>query len=151
LQIAGAVPVPLTFDNSAGNDSVTITSGTYTFAGELSSQKNVDVTVAAGASAIFASSQHLDVLTIEGSASMAANGNNLLVVHDLQMPGATARLDLSDNDMVIDYTDESPIGSYNGSAYTGIAGLIASSYNFGAWDGAHGIMTARRTPGRLSG
>jgi len=153
LQLAGAVPVPLTFDNSAGNDVVTVTSGTYTFANELSSQKNVDVTIAAGASAIFASSQHLDVLTIAGSASMAANGNRALVVHELLMPGATSRLDLSDNDMVIDYAagETSPIGGFDGSAYTGITGLIASSYNFGSWDGAHGIRTSQADAGSAVG
>ena len=145
LRIGGAVPVPMTFDNGSGNDSVTVTAGTYTFAGDLSpAQRNVNVTVAAGASAIFASTQHLNTLTVEGTASMAVNGNNVLVVNELLMPGATSQLNLADNDLVIDYTGGggvSPIGAFSAGSYSGVAGLIASGCNFGAWDGSHGIRT----------
>jgi len=143
LRIGGALPVPMTFDNGNGSDSVTVTGGTYTFADDLSpTQRNVNVTIAAGASAIFASTQHLSTLTIEGLASMAVNGNNVLVVDELLMPDATSRLNLADNDLVIDYTvSASPIGAFSDGAYSGIAGLIASGYDFAAWDGSHGIVT----------
>src|SRR5688572_31871526 len=40
-----------------------------------------------------------------------------------------------DNDMIIDYATASPLGVWNGSAYTGVTGMIASAYNFSAWDG----------------
>jgi hypothetical protein len=52
-----------------------------------------------------------------------------------------AKLDLRDHDLVIHYAGASPIGSWNGSAYTGITGMIQSGRNGGAWDGS-GIVTS---------
>ena len=46
--------------------------------------------------------------------------------------GAGAKLDLSNNDMVVANT---PVGSKVGSSYTGLTGLIAQSYTFGDWTG----------------
>src|SRR5262249_14754319 len=38
----------------------------------------------------------------------------------------TGQLDLNDNDLVIDYSAVSPMGTWTGSAYDGIAGQIAA-------------------------
>jgi hypothetical protein len=59
---------------------------------------------------------------------------------------ATARLDLKDNNLILDYADPdpSPLGTWNGSAYTGVAGLIASGRNGGNWSGS-GIVTTSAT------
>jgi hypothetical protein len=35
------------------------------------------------------------------------------------------------------------MGAYGGSAYSGVAGWIASGYNFSGWDGAHSIITSQ--------
>jgi hypothetical protein len=51
---------------------------------------------------------------------------------------AGSRLDLGDNKLVVRTT---PIGSFNGSAYTGITGWIASGRAGGDWSGS-GIVTS---------
>jgi hypothetical protein len=51
---------------------------------------------------------------------------------------ANGRLDVKDNKIVL---TAQPIGTFNGSSYDGVTGLIASSYNAGAWTGP-GITTS---------
>ena len=70
-----------------------------------------------------------------------APGAGAIVTQSLIM-SPSARLDLGDNALVIDYASggSSPIGSWNGSAYIGIAGLIQSGRSIGPWDGP-GIVT----------
>ena len=154
LRIGGALPVPLSFDNGAGSDSVTVTDGgTYTFATELNpALRNIDVTVDAGATALFATATfHADRLTVDGDAAILADGGRTLVVKELVI-GAAGRLDLSDNDMVIDYepATPSPIGAFDGTAYTGVHGLIQQAYNFGGWD-MPGIYTSQANAGSAVG
>jgi hypothetical protein len=50
-----------------------------------------------------------------------------------------SRLDLSDNRMIVDRG--SAVGTFSGGAYNGLTGLIASAYDFNAWDGP-GITTS---------
>ena len=52
--------------------------------------------------------------------------------------GAGGRIDLNDNKLVV---LSGTLGSFNGTAYTGVTGLIATGYNGGAWDG-NGIVTS---------
>ena len=47
--------------------------------------------------------------------------------------GAGAKLDLTNNDMVVKNT---PVGAKVGGNYIGLSGLIAKAYNFGDWAGA---------------
>ncbi len=61
---------------------------------------------------------------------------------------STATLDLADNDLVIDYSTVSTLGSWSGGHYTGVTGLVASGSNDGAWDG-NGIITSQ--PAALTG
>jgi hypothetical protein len=57
---------------------------------------------------------------------MAADGNHVLVTRGLSITG-TGKLDLRDNDLVVDYAgDVSPIGAWSNSAYTGVTGLVQS-------------------------
>ena len=53
---------------------------------------------------------------------------------------ATAKLNLSDNDLIADYSGASPIGTLSGSTYTGITGLIQTGRNGGTWNG-YGIQS----------
>ena len=44
-------------------------------------------------------------------------------------------LDLTDNALLVDYPGATVLGAWTGAAYTGVAGMIGSAYNFGEWDG----------------
>jgi hypothetical protein len=68
-----------------------------------------------------------------------------VIVAGLNLTGG-AKLDLKDNNLVINYTGVSPIGSWNGSAYTGITGMLQSGRNGGAWNGS-GIVTSMSNVG----
>jgi hypothetical protein len=142
LQVSGPLAPALTFSNGNGRDSIEVVGGTYTFASDLNpSLKNIAVTVDAGATAIFATTQHLGDLTVNGTASVPANGGRALVATSLTVSG---KLDIADNDLVIDYSTLSPVGVWTGSAYDGVSGMIASGRNGGAWDGS-GIVSSSAT------
>ncbi len=123
LQLANTVAPPMTFSGNGGNDTVEVQGGSASFASDLGA--TALVTIDAGASATFTAAQHLRGLNLAGSASLSLSGNNVLVLKSLSISGA-GQLDLSDNDLVLDYSGASQIGSWNGSAYTGITGLLAS-------------------------
>jgi autotransporter-associated beta strand protein len=59
-------------------------------------------------------------------------------------PGA--RLDIKNNKLITN----SPIGSFNGTAYTGIQGEVARAYDFGSWD-LPGLMTSMPDAGPTIG
>jgi hypothetical protein len=71
---------------------------------------------------------------------MLASGSRVLTIKSLSVGGG-GKLDLGDNKMIVDYSGASPIGSWTGSAYDGITGLIQSGRNGGAWNG-NGIITS---------
>jgi hypothetical protein len=114
-------------------------SGSYSFAADLSpSLRNVTVTVDGGATAAFTATQHLANLIVNGTATLSAGGAKVLVTKALTIAG---RLDLKDNDLIVDYASVSPVGTWTGSAYGGVTGLIASGRNGGSWTG-NGIVTS---------
>src|SRR5205823_5392822 len=112
------------------NDSVRVMSGASAIiASDLSpAQKNVAVTVDAGGAITFNTTQHLAGITVNGNATLVSGGNKVLVTKSLSVAG---RLDLTDEDMVLDYSGTSPLGTWSGSAYGGVSGLIASGRNGG--------------------
>jgi hypothetical protein len=62
---------------------------------------------------------------------------------NLTISGAGSKIDLSDNKMIVATT---PTGTWNGTAYTGVTGLIAQGRNGSTlplWDGASGIVTSQ--------
>ncbi len=111
---------------------------------------NLTVTTSgAGSATNFGISQHLKAVNITtgGFASVTAggpanvNGGKTLVTKSLSID-STSKLDLTNNNVAIDYTSTSPIGAWNGSAYDGAAGLIAAGYGDGSWNGGHGITSS---------
>jgi hypothetical protein len=74
------------------------------------------------------------------SGSKTVNVSTDITVGGLSVGGG-AKLDLSDKQLTVNYSGASPIGSWNGSTYTGITGLIQSGRNGGAWNGS-GIVTS---------
>ena len=141
---APATPPPITFNNGNGFDSFTLAGGTHTFTADLTNGglNNVEVIVQASANAIFGSVQHLRRLTLNGGDAVA---NDVLVVQELAINDGA--LDLKDNDLIVDYSAISPIGTWDGSGYTGVTRLVADGRNGGSWNGASGILSSDAAAG----
>jgi hypothetical protein len=86
-----------------------------------SDQSGLNLTIGASASANFASSQSLGALNVSGTAAIAAGGDKVLSVSSLAF-NAGGTLDLTDNDLVV---RGGSMGTWNGSAYDGVSGLVA--------------------------
>jgi len=67
----------------------------------------------------------------------SGNGSRFIQVQTLTI-GAGARLDIGDNKLIL----KDAIGSWTGSAYTGVTGVIVSGRNGGNWSG-NGIVTSQ--------
>jgi hypothetical protein len=106
-----------------------------------------DLVTISGKSINLSASAVVSGLTLIGGASLtvAANGNGVLRAGTLSISG-DSKLDLKDNDLILDYTAASPIGSWNGTSYTGVTGLIQSGGNGGAGNGS-GIVTSMSSVG----
>jgi hypothetical protein len=78
-------------------------------------------------------------LETAGKTTIAANGgpSGTSNLGTLTIPAGGA-LDLKNNDLVVKNT---PTGTWNGTAYTGITGLIVSGRNGGTWNGS-GIVSS---------
>jgi hypothetical protein len=99
------------------------------------------------ATTLFDQTQRLSALTIGagGSARLVSGADMVLRVAGALNITGSGRFDLTDNDLVLDYGGgaASPVGTWNGSAYTGVSGLIQRGSNGGLWDGAlGGIFTS---------
>jgi hypothetical protein len=132
----------VTYKPGAGNDALSVNAGTFTFANELAGSgdtSNLAVTVAAGASLAVNATRHLGSLTIAGGATLGAGGKKALVTRSLAFTG-TGRLELNDNAVIVDYAAgaASPLGSFDGTSYTGLTGKIAR----GTWTAGSGIVSA---------
>jgi hypothetical protein len=127
------------------HDTLNVDIGTYTFAGDAAdSTANLTVNVAASGAVVFNSTEHLENLVItNGIATLSANGDKVLRTRGLSITG-TGKLDLTNNDLILDYSGLSPVGTWNGTAYTQVTGMLASGYNGGAWNG-NGIRTSSAT------
>ena len=139
--ITTALAKPVSLDGQTGSDSITVASGgSCTFgadAGALS--PDLSIAVNAGGAATFSASQHLSNLTIDGTTAITAG--DFGHARD-QRASITGKLDLADGAIAINYDGSSPLGTWNGSAYTDITGAIAAGRNGGTWDGATGIVTS---------
>jgi len=85
----------------------------------------------------FATTQDLALLTVStgGTAIVDADGNRVINTQGLNLAG-TAKLDLNDNDLLLDYT--------GATQYASIQAKIASGRNGGLWNGAGIISTAAK-------
>jgi hypothetical protein len=143
ITISAAAGSSVRFISGAGHDSMTVSSGAISFDSDLASDSSsLALAVASAGSVQFNATQHLRSLTVDGLATMSAHGGRLLVTKALTI-GSAGRLDLNDNDMLLDYSGpSSPHGSWDGSAYTGVAGMLQSGQSIGGtWDGP-GIVTS---------
>ncbi len=119
-------------------DTLNVNAASYTFNADANAgSANLALNVAVGAAVTFNATQHLGAVSVGGTTNCSANGNRVLCVKSLAVSG---KLNLCDNDLIVDYSGGSPLGTWNGSAYTGLSGRIASGYDGGDWQGS-GIVT----------
>jgi len=105
------------------------------------STSNLTLNVGGNASATFNSSQHLEALNVIGQAVLTGGGGKTIVTQSVTAPG---KLDLKDGDLILNYAVFSPLGTWNGTAYTGTAGLLQRGRNGGNWNGS-GICSSLAT------
>ncbi len=127
------------------NDTLNVNAGTYTFGADAKVlTSNLTINVNNGGTAIFNTSQRLAALNVAdgGFARLSASGARAILTRGLSITGG-GKLDLTNNDLAFDYiAGASSLGSWNGSSYTGVTGLIASGRNGGGWD-AGGLVTSQ--------
>jgi hypothetical protein len=75
-----------------------------------------------------------------GTLQMTAGGGNKLIKTPSVAVTGSGRIDLTDHKLIV--TTPGATGSWNGSVYTGLTGLIQSGRNGGNWAGA-GIVTSQ--------
>ena len=141
---ANTINVTSAFDNTAifgngGADAINIIgnqSGTFVTVDGGSGLDSVQVNGdSVGTAAVqFLSTQDLATLDIftGGTAVLTAGGAKVLVTQALSVAG-TGKLDLTDNDMVIDYSGASPLAT--------LKALLTSGYAGSAWTG-NGVQSS---------
>jgi hypothetical protein len=135
VTINAAAGSSVRFISGAGNDSMTISGGALTFNANLGADSSsLALSVASAGAVTFNATQHLRSLTVDGVATMSANGARALLTKSLTINGA-GQVDLTNNDLLLDYTGPTALGTWDGSKYTGVTGMLQSAFNFNAWDG----------------
>jgi hypothetical protein len=141
MTIAGAPSSAVLFNGGllgTDADTLNINAGTYTFAADANvGSANLSVSVGAAGTALFNATQHIASLTVSGQATLSSGGAKVIVTKSLSVPG---KLNLTDNDLIVDFVSSSPLGTWSPSSYSGITGMIASGFNGGLWNGV-GINT----------
>ena len=127
----GAMNVSGTQNHGAGA-TLLISGGDVTFNTDAG---GLNVAVNDASSITFNSTQHLSALSVTGGNATLAAG--VLDTGSLTIE-ANGKLDLAGNKAIIRAGN---LGTWNGSAYTGLTGLIASGRNGGNWAGV-GIVTS---------
>jgi hypothetical protein len=126
-------------------ETLALQTGTYTAIEDMNGDA-LDLS-GSGTTVIFQQTQHLGGLTV-GAGSLlqvTAGGQKVLVTPSLEVAGL---IDLADNDLVLNYGGgASPIGSWNGSAYSGVQGLIAAGRGNGTWNGTTGLTSSSAAAG----
>ncbi len=119
--------------NKIGDGTMLLTSASNTYSGITA--------VSAGVLELQCSITGTSLLNVTGTGKVVIDPLKTRVIKTpfLTMDGSVAKVDVKDNKLIIASGDK---GSFNGTAYDGIAGFIASGYNNGAWDGG-GIVTSQ--------
>lgn len=126
--------------NSPGS-ALDITDGMVHFNTDAGSSSAATLAVNASgpASVMFNATQHLTTLNVtETTVSVSPGANKVIAVNALNLDPA-ARLDLSDNKLVV---RGGIIGTISGNTYSDLAGLIQTARNGGNWS-SPGITTSQ--------
>ena len=164
-----SAPSQLNLNVASGSAAINVASGNHSVSGVVPQDPLVLNVVRADSTLSLGMSAHAQPITKEGSGTLsvsrlqsgavAVNAGSIVMngngaadstskVAGLSVnTAAGAVIDLKDNDIVVANT---PLGSWNGSSYTGLTGLIASSYNFSEWNGP-GITTSMPDAGPTIG
>jgi ELWxxDGT repeat protein len=135
---------------SIGGQSLTVSAGTVLLDEAFwRLHPGIDVVSGAGATVVFTASADLGRLDISGAARVSGDGL-VIKLRELALSSPTGWFDLATNDLVIDYApgSASPIGSWAGSDYTGVLGLVRDARHDGDWTGP-GLRA--QTPAARSG
>jgi len=139
LNVTGAVTNNSTFDASG--------SGVATVGGGIGGTGSMTVADTAAVNA--ASVRQASLTMTGGTVKIADTGNGTAAgvsrLTSYALSG-DARFDLRDNKLVTDKA----IGTFDGTAYTGVHGDVQRAYNFGAWD-QPGLMTSEDNAGQNAG
>jgi hypothetical protein len=140
----GAAASDLTISGSVVSGTMNKTgAGKVTLSGASTSPQNLTINLNAGSLDVSAT-QHLTALNVATSttATLTAAGTTVLNTNNLAITG-TGKLDIGNNRVIV--TAAGATGSFNGSAYTGVTGLIQAGRNGNTlplWDGS-GIVTSQ--------
>jgi hypothetical protein len=138
LTINATMPKPFAFAGEGGSDSLKVATGaSVTFDSDLAQTASQLALEVDGAATFAAPQRGLQMLKVTGAASVAPGGGNVLRTAALDITGG-GMLDLSDNVLIV---DNGQLGTSDGSAYSGVQGLVQQGSRGGAWDGA-GVRTA---------
>jgi ELWxxDGT repeat protein len=139
--VRSGVDAEYAFSGPADHQTLTVSTGSVTLTDDAAARyPSLSIVVEDGATVMLVTTQHLAGLEVMGSVKVT--GDEHVIVTDELVMGPNARLDLGANDMIINYAGASPIGSWDGSAYSGILGMIQTGRTEnGTWDGA-GIITS---------
>jgi hypothetical protein len=154
FDIAGTLTLNTGMANSSGKDITKTGNGTLAINGTqfhsagavlnanggtttILSNANGNLTVNVNATTNFAATQNLAALNVASgkTATLTQNGNKVINTATLSI--SAGKLNLGNNDMVV---RAGALGSWNGSAYTGITGLVQSGLGNGSWNG-NGLVT----------
>jgi autotransporter-associated beta strand protein len=144
VSITGGVLASPNLGDSAATNLLTLDGGTLKATGPLAaSSRNVTVTATGGGLDPNGNKMIFGNLTVGGTLTMAASGvptGALGAVKVGTLTVTAGKVDLSDNKLVT----TSPVGTWTGSAYTDVAGLVASGRgSTNLWDGTTGIITSQ--------
>ena len=153
--LAGASAI--TMDVVAGSATIDVAAGSHTISAPLNLADDTIVTVQPSSTLTISNLQaSTKTITKAGTGTLVTNGvrAHALVVNagtvQVAAAGGTtkldtltvangAKLDVNNNKLVT----HDAVGSWNGTAYTGVTGLLAKGANGGDWSGTTGIITTQ--------
>jgi autotransporter-associated beta strand protein len=142
-EISGAI---LTTGGDA-TDIVKLDAGTWTLSGNNDPLRKT--TVQAGTLVLAAPLHRTQTVDVQGTSAVEVadgGGSNRVLHADTVTIAAGAKIDLRDNKLLT----ATAIGTFDGTAYSGIQGEVARAYNFGSWD-LPGLTTSEELAGPNAG
>jgi autotransporter-associated beta strand protein len=154
-------PKPVFISGASASGAIANTTGNNTFAGAITLTSSATVQVAAGtltltndtvgANDSILTKSGTGLLTMKNvrTGGLSITAGNVKIIADSGPGGvsnprtlsiaANTKLDLNDNKLIT----TNAVGTWNGSTYTDVTGLVVSGRNGGTWSGNTGIITSQ--------